>query len=170
MATKDVYKKHITTYFRKNDIINLVEGFTIEDSSLRSQEQQNSSETDTLNRIKLSADIADISNNISKITHNLSEITNNNPKNKEINETVNKNYLKMKNEIGRYNFQNFKMMVQPHLYERIDDKGNFYKDLEPSISDARSIDSREILIQQNTAYIIGSLVVSSILIIAVGFA
>lgn len=71
----------------------------------------------------------------------------------------------MKNEIGRYNFRNFKMMMQPHLYERI--VGNFYEDLEPSISDARSVDSKEILIQQNTAYIIGSLVVSSFLIIAV---
>jgi hypothetical protein len=34
MSNKDVYKNHITTYFGKNDIINVVEGFTIEDSSL----------------------------------------------------------------------------------------------------------------------------------------
>jgi hypothetical protein len=150
MATKDVYKNHITTYFGKNDIINVVEGFMIEDSSL--------------NRIKR---IADVSNNIVEITHNLSEITKNSPKNKEINETVSKNYLKMKNEVGRYNMKNFKMMNQPNLYERIDDNGNLYEDLEPSITDARTIDSREIMIQQNTAYIIGSLFLSSFLIIAV---
>ena len=104
MSNKDVYKNHITTYFGKNDIINVVEGFTIEDSSL--------------NRIKQAADMVDISNNIAKITYNLSEISKNSPKNVEINETVSKNYFKMKNEIGRYNFQNFKMMMQPHLYER----------------------------------------------------
>jgi hypothetical protein len=155
MSNKDVYKNHITTYFGKNDIINVVEGFTIEDSSL--------------NRIKLKrdADMVDISNNIAKINYNLSEISKNSPKNKEINETVSKNYLKMKAELGRYNMRNFSMMTQPHLYERIDDNGNLYKDLEPSVSDARRTDSKEILLQQNTAYIIGSLIVSSLLIIAV---
>jgi hypothetical protein len=153
MSKKDVYKNHITTYFGKNDIINVVEGFTIEDSSL--------------NRIKRTADMIDISNNIAKITHNFSEITKNNPKNKEINETVSKNYLKMKNEVGRYNMKNFQMMMQPNLYERIDDNGNLYEDLEPSISDARTTDSREIMIQQNTAYIIGSILLSSFLIVAV---
>lgn len=155
MSKKDVYKNHITTYFGKNDIINVVEGFTIEDSSL--------------NRIKLKqvADMVDISNNIAKINYNLYEISKNIPKNKEINETVSKNYLKMKAELGRYNMRNFSMMTQPHLYERIDDNGNLYKDLEPSVSDARRTDSKEILLQQNTAYIIGSLIVSSLLIIAV---
>jgi hypothetical protein len=131
----------------------VVEGFTIEDSSL--------------NRIKRTADMIDISNNIAKITYNLSEITKNNPKNKAINETVSKNYLKMKNEVGRYNMKNFQMMMQPNLYERIDDNGNLYEDLEPSITDARTIDSREIMIQQNTAYIIGSLLLSTFLIITV---
>lgn len=80
MTTKDVYKNHITTYFGKNEIINVVEGFIIEDSSL--------------NRIKRAADMVDISNNVSKLTHNLSEITKNNPKNKEINETVSKKLFK----------------------------------------------------------------------------
>ena len=153
MSNKDVYKNHITTYFGKNDIINVVEGFTIEDSSL--------------NRIKQAADMVDISNNIAKITYNLSEISKNSPKNKETNETVSNNYLKMKNEIGRYNMRNLSMMMQPHLYERIDDNGNLYEDLEPSVSDARTEDSKEILLQQNASYIIGSLVLSSFLIIAV---
>ncbi len=153
MSNKDVYKNHITTYFGKNDIINVVEGFTIDDSSL--------------NRIKKASDMVDISNNIAKITYNLSEISKNSPKNKEINETVSKNYLKMKAEIGRYNMRNFNMMMQPQLYERIDNNGNLYEDLEPSITDARTTDSKDILLQQNTAYIIGSLVVSTFLIVAV---
>lgn len=155
MSNKDVYKNHITTYFGKNDIINVVEGFKIEESSL--------------NRKKRRADIIDISNNIAKIKYNLSEIKKNNPENKEINKSVSKNYLKMKEEVGRYNSQNSKMMVQPHLYERIDDNGNLYEDLELTVSDARTTDSKEILLQQNTAYIIGSLVVSSFLIIGIGF-
>ncbi len=155
MSNKDVYKNHITTYFGKNDIINVVEGFKIEESSL--------------NRKKRRADIIDISNNIAKIKYNLSEIKKNNPENKEINKSVSKNYLKMKAEVGRYNSQNSKMMVQPHLYERIDDNGSLYEDLELTVSDARTTDSKEILLQQNTAYIIGSLVVSSFLIIGIGF-
>ena len=73
----------------------MVKGITIDDSSL--------------NRIKKASDMVDISNNIAKITYNLSEISKNSPKNIEINETVSKNYFKMKNEIGRYNFQNFEM-------------------------------------------------------------
>ena len=155
MSNKDVYKNHITTYFGKNDIINVVEGFKIEESSLNRKERR--------------ADIIDISNNIAKIKYNLSEIKKNNPENKEINKSVSKNYLKMKAEVERYNSQNSKMMMQPHLYERIDDNGNLYEDLELTVSDARTTDSKEILLQQNTAYIIGSLVVSSFLIIGIGF-
>ncbi len=143
-SNKDVYKHHITPFFGKNDIINVIEGFVIEDSSMR-----------------------DISNNMEHIKNTINQITNNMPKNKEINENVNKNYVKMRNEVSRYNMRNQKMIFQPELYERIDNNGNLYEDLEPSISDARSTDSRELMIQQNTAYIVCSLVISSILIIAI---
>lgn len=143
-SNKDVYKHHITPFFEKNDIINVIEGFVIEDSSMR-----------------------DISNNMEHIKNTINQITNNMPKNKEINENVNKNYVKMRNEVSRYNMRNQKMIFQPELYERIDNNGNLYEDLEPSISDARSTDSRELMIQQNTAYIVCSLVISSILIIAI---
>ena len=150
MSNYDIYKSYITTFFGNNDILNGVEGSTIDDSSK-----------------KRTADKVEMADNIAKITYNLSKITTDIPKNEDINKTVSKNYLNMQKELKRYNSQNLKMMVRPHLYERIDDNGNLYEDLEPSITDARTVDSRELLLQQNTAYIIGSLVVSSFLIIVV---
>jgi hypothetical protein len=59
------------------------------------------------------------------------------------------------------------MISDPELYEQIDDKGNLFKELSPSISDARLIDSKDILINQNTSNIVYSLVVSSLLLFSV---
>lgn len=101
------------------------------------------------------------------ITNRITEVKGKLSKNAEINTMIDSNYLKMEKEINKYNTQNAKLINQPYLYERIDNSGNLFAETIPSISDARMIDSQHILLKQNTVHIVCSLVISSLLILAI---
>jgi hypothetical protein len=144
----------ITTYFRRND------GELSEKSFDKYSVYESFSSACQDVSFNSTACRNDISNRITEVRGKLS-------KHAEINAIIDGNYLKMVKEINKYNTQNAKLINQPYLYERIDDSGNLFTETIPSISDARITDSQHILLNQNTAYIVCSLVISSFLILAI---
>ena len=153
-------EESMTTYFRRNDgQLGNMETEKVKSFDKFSVYESFSSACDD---VSFNSTVCrnDISNRITEIRGKLS-------KHAEINTVIDSNYLKMEKEINKYNAQNAKLINQPYLYERIDDSGNLFTEKIPSISDARIIDSQHILLKQNTAYIVCSLVVSSFLILAI---
>lgn len=82
---------------------------------------------------------------------------------------IDQTYKELSEEIVKYNKNNQKLANDPKSYERIDNNGNLFKEINRTIIDGRSEDNRELLINQNTSHIVYSLVISSIMILSIAF-
>jgi hypothetical protein len=83
------------------------------------------------------------------------------------NSKINETYRKLSDEILRYNMNNKKLTNDPKSYERIDNDGNLFKDINRTLTDGRIDDNKEIQINHNTSHIVFSLVISSIMLISI---
>lgn len=85
------------------------------------------------------------------------------------NSKIDETYKKLSDEILKYNMNNKKLTDDPKSYERIDNEGNLFKDLNKNLTDGRIDDNKELQINHNTSHIVYSLVISSIMLFSIAF-
>lgn len=103
-----------------------------------------------------------ISNNIKQIEYDFIDYN-------KVNNKIDENYKTLNESVLQYNKLNKARTNQPNSYEVIDDKGTLFADKErgTTVTDARNVDSRDLLLEQNKIHIVCSLVISSILIFSI---
>lgn len=110
----------------------------------------------------------DSSNCLFDISNNLASVMNQSQYKayKDSETEIDRNYITLENDINMYNSAN----ISTSQYDSIDDNGNLLyhnKEIDQTIHDSLLEDGKDLLLQQNNLYIIGSLIVTSVLILIV---
>lgn len=79
---------------------------------------------------------------------------------------IDKNYTTLENDINLHNQAN----INTSKYDSIDDNGNLIyenSDINKTIQDGRLVDSKDFLLQHNNLYLVGTFIITSVLILIV---